>query len=94
MAMTTPTWQEALLKHETLHTGNCYCDEDDRCNSKDRLIAFITRVEAEAFQRGKDAAVEYLKKKVVAQQYDHWAKQLIWGFKEETLEEARNLPRP
>lgn len=28
------TWLEKAKKHETLHNGNCYCDDDQRCSGK------------------------------------------------------------
>jgi len=53
-------WEKELFKHETLHTGNCYCDEDMNCNSRQRLVAFIRDLlqreretaEQEGYQRG------------------------------------------
>jgi len=36
-------WEEQLKEHWTLHTGNCYCQEDAACDYDTRLKDFIRK---------------------------------------------------
>lgn len=50
------TWETKLEKHATLHTGNCYCDTDERCEYSVRLKAFI-REQLTLARRERDAEI-------------------------------------
>lgn len=40
-------YKERLLKHDTLHTGNCNCNIDPNCKYEERLIDFIEQIISE-----------------------------------------------
>lgn len=91
-------WEEKLMKHDTLHTGNCYCEEDIGCNYQERLLSFIRKAisaaEERGFQAGKDAAVEYVKDKFLLSLRDLWGSptEVVAEGIAQLLEEARTLP--
>lgn len=57
-------YKERLLKHDTLHTGNCNCNIDPNCKYEERLIDFIEQIISE---RDK----EWDKWKVLAEAMDN-----------------------
>lgn len=55
------------------------------------LKDFIRKVESSAFQRGKDAAVDYIRDRAMTQ-IDVPTGSQVWLLNNKLLEETRNLP--
>lgn len=62
--MEETAWEKTMAQHETLHTGNCNCSEDLRCNYTKRLKDFFRKelqlAEERAERKGREEAVNAL----------------------------------